>query len=120
MKQEDLISEAIEQAISKGIKIVYYSTFHWKESTTIPYACDAYGAVLLKLNLKLQPGHLKAVKDYLDVDWPFIYRFGIGFNNGRPLYININKNKDKPPIWRVEEISNLGVKLFKKYYKGND
>jgi|GEM_PF-7130580 hypothetical protein len=127
-KTESLIEEAILYAKGRGLRINRGgAVFNWCIRDSVyschmadyPVACDAIGAVLLKMGREdlvrngFQKGWLKIVCDYLNVDPFWVYRFCIGFDSGHQILIT--KTKDKKETVEKEEVSYLGVRLANKY-----
>jgi len=129
-KTESLIEEAILYAKSRGVRIHRGggAVFDWciRESAyrcrmaDYPVACDAIGAVLLKMGKEdmvktnFQSGWLDEVCQYLGVNPFWVYRFCIGFDVGHQIIIT-KITKDKKEITEREETSSFGIKLATRY-----
>jgi hypothetical protein len=123
MSKEKLISQAIEDAIAKGVIIHPGAAFDWTNSPDglLPSRCNAIGALELHLVRTKQipyQGFIKKNCDYLNVGTAWLYRFHIGFDQGRALSIK-SKKLDGCGFekWEPCKVSQLGMKLRKKYYE---
>jgi hypothetical protein len=131
--REYMFIEALDAAVSKGIKIQPGPTFDWTNrpsgvtftefkvpvsSGKYPSACNAIGALelLLGRERKLQDGFTEKTCEHLKVGTYWLYRFHIGFDQGMQLTIKI-KDKNGTLLDRPDPISRLGLKLRKRYVK---
>ena len=119
MSKEKIISQVIEDAIAKGVIIHPGAVFDWTNSPDglLPSRCNAIGALQLHLGRTKQiphQGFITKICEYLDVGTAWLYRFHIGFDQGRPL--SIKKTVGGVESWTPCKVSQLGIKLLKKYY----
>ena len=118
-KADQLIEEALIEAKSSGINIIAGGAlFHWGVDFNL-VGCDAFGAVLIKMG-EAKPGFpkdwLKRLCDYLGEDTYWFWRFNIGFAYGNHFYFIVEK--DGKVSYVKDKISDIGVKIRKKYYNG--
>ena len=132
MKQEEIIRQAIQQSLLKGIKLTRGPTFdHTKNGpenipiySEIPTQVDPIGAVLLSLGIdRLEKGWMEIVCKHLDVTPEWIHNFHVGFNVAYQLYTFSPKRKkgkgkkkvSSPP--KKEKVSEFGMQLAKEFFK---
>jgi len=116
-KSDQLIEEALSETKHSGIKIITGGPlFHWDADFNL-IGCDALGAVIVKMG-EAKPGFakgwLKRLCDYLDEDTYWLWRFNIGFAFGNHFYFIVEKEGKVSYI--KDKVSDIGVKLRKKYY----
>ena len=120
MTREELICQALDEAIARGISICPGAAFSWSKDNEKPLACNFLGALDLKLGrIRDEPdGFTKKVCKYLKIGTYWLYRFHQGFDYGRQLTYKVpdKKNKNKL-VDKEDEVSKLGIKLRKKYYE---
>lgn len=113
-----LIRKALEQAAAEGIKIETGATFNWVHGTWPnqrvdgrPQAVNWMGAVLWTNRQDPPDFSFRRLKELLDIDFFWFYRFTYGFNQGRALSV-----LDPKTMCEVEkdEVSLLGVRLAKE------
>lgn len=127
MKAERLVTEAIQAAQARGIKIVRGAVFNWCDpqdpykKSIPPSECNAIGAVLLALGKEqllidgFPPKWLDCVKAHLDVDDFWVWRFYHGFDRGNCL--TFTYTKDGKDYESKDDVSCLGDRLARKLFK---
>jgi hypothetical protein len=118
MKQEDILKEAIDLAISNNIKIVRGPIFSFGKNRQI-YACNALGALLIKNNktdIIGQKGWWIELCKILDVKgiW-WLFRFSVGFDNLNQIFIEKPTEGGASTYEELDSVSKLGIKLAKLY-----
>jgi hypothetical protein len=118
MKQEDILKEAIDLAISNNIKIVRGFIFSFDKNRQI-YACNALGALLIKNNktdIIGQKGWWIELCKILDIKgiW-WLFRFSVGFDNLNQIFIEKPTEGGASTYEEFDSVSKLGIKLAKLY-----
>lgn len=130
-KTQQLIEEAISEAKERGVRIERRAVFDWVEwikypreykRAEVPVACNAVGAVLLKMGKEncptFYPGWLDELCQYLDTDRWWLHRFYSGFAYGNRITLHIygKKEKGKKHKKKVEKdaVSRYGDDLARK------
>ena len=118
MKQEDLIRTAIDNCISKNIKIIRGPIFIFEDKII---AANALGAVLIENNSQdiiHDKGWRFKLCEMLDVNgvW-WLFRFSVGFDNLNQIFVEKGDNSfdGSKTVEVKDEASALGIKLARIY-----
>lgn len=127
MKQEEIISNAIAQAIGKGIKIKPTpAIFDFTNGYDKPISCCPIGAVCLAYDIVLvdkdgvKRGWLSKVAKILDVNELWIWKFNCGCAYGNQLRVEYIDSKTKENKIANDEVSKLGLRIRKLLQENNN
>lgn len=132
--REKLIRNALIDAKNKGIKIWPGAVFDWTNrpshlkfekfeipgpSGNLPSACNAIGALELALGKTRDDNisYTQKICDYLEIGTYWLYRFHIGFDQGRQLFIRKVDNRTKEAKEIPCIVSKFGSDLRKEFVK---
>lgn len=104
--------------MSANINIVRGHLFSFASNNDV-IACDATGAILLENKstlLHFEPGWMKELCKFLDVDSFWLWRFWMGWDRNFQVLVE-NTSKGGHTTFSRDEVARLGIKLAKEYAK---